>query len=193
MLPDELFEAEYMTAYHSGLDTSEVSADSLDEDEGNNTDEEMREAARRMWEEKVHKAKEAHYSRMARKANIPITEQLNGAPVWERRAKAFRSQKVSVLFPTYCNCTTLTKNKYNEIIMDLDRFAIRLARKRGRGHVRPTVPKVDFGTVDERPPSGKGRMYPFMLDPVWLASYEEEHDNLDVESTDPAGFENSQA
>ena len=97
-MPDELFEAEYMTAYHSGLDTSEVSADNSDEDEDNHTDEERREAALAVWKEKVRETKAAHYSRMARKANVPIAKQIKGAPVWERRSKAFRSQKVSVVF-----------------------------------------------------------------------------------------------
>ena len=87
---------------------------------------------------------------------------------------------------------TLTKYKFNEIIKDLDRLCGKQAKKRGRGQVRPTVPKVNFGTLDERPPSGKGVIYPFMLDPVWLAAYEAENDNLDIESTDPPGFENSQ-
>ena len=96
MLPDELFDADYMTSYHSGLDTSEVSVDS--EDESDDSDEERREVARAIWEKKVHEAKAAHYSRMAKKAFIPIGEQMKGAPVWEKRTKAFRSQKVSVTF-----------------------------------------------------------------------------------------------
>ena len=97
MLPDELFDADYMTAYHSGLDTSEVSADSSEESEGDDTDEERRQEAQTVWEKKVRDAKQAHYSRMAKKAGISIAEQMKGAPVWEKRSKAFRSQKVSVL------------------------------------------------------------------------------------------------
>ena len=175
-----------MTAYHSGLDTSEVSMDSLDEDD--DTDEERREAARAAWKEKVREVKAAHYTRMARKAFIPTAEQSKGAPVWERRSKAFRSQKVLVLFSIYCDCMTLTKHKYNEIIKELDRLNNKSTKGRGRGQTRPTVPKVDFGTMDERPPSGKCLVYPFMLDPIWLAAYEEKNGSLDVESANPAGF-----
>ena len=50
------------------------------------------------------------------------------------------------------------------------------------------MPKVDYGKKDESAPAGKGCLFPFMINPVWLAAYNAKNDPLRVEATDPAGF-----
>lgn len=65
-------------------------------------------------------------------------------------------------------------------------------RKKGKGQGRAFVPKVDFGKKDMRAPAGKGRLFPFMIDPVWLETYNANNDHLQVEGSNPVGFDTNE-
>ena len=81
-------------------------------------------------------------------------------------------------------------NQFNEILKELDTLTSQLnVRKRGKGQRRAFVPKVDFGKKDMRAPAGKGLLFPFMIDPTWLATYNANNDDLQIEDSDPVGFD----
>lgn len=95
-LPDEIFDPEYMSSYNSSLDTTDAESSDDDTDRPENA-----ESGEEEREEKIKKAKEDHYRRLAKKANLSYISQLKHAPVWEKRGKSFRSEKVSTF--SVCN------------------------------------------------------------------------------------------
>lgn len=109
-LPDEVFDPAYMSEYISQLDSSGISDVGTDdiEDEDNGAGEDGDEGKdeyeelspkEKAWLNKVRRRKAEEYKIRANAAHLTPREHVRKDSVWEVRTKAFRSEKVSVLFP----------------------------------------------------------------------------------------------
>ncbi|THH05305.1 hypothetical protein EW145_g4894 [Phellinidium pouzarii] len=159
--PDGVLDTDYLTELVSELESSDEDVANFVPTNFNGSHSARLEVARK-----------AHYDTLAERAHLSAADKRHKVSVWERRTKAFRSQKL------------------NRVYYELEELALEMREKKkkqkGKAEGRNRNREVDLGRRIEDEPDGTLKLYPFMISDEW--KMKNEAHGLGIRRKNPSGF-----